>query len=203
MESTDNSSIGNIKDDEEIAMTASGNIDWSGILRPDERLLWQGRALDGARPDLRVRFFNLLGTILSLGSLLFLVIAYLGRSQPDFVAGFGGLGVAMLVLGLGCRILPARLQRARLRRTEYALTNRRMLVRCGSDLQAFPITPDLTVEVLRRPPGSVLIAPPEDPRLPNRPVQEVGFIAIEDPDHVADLIARIQTRQTDRTETAT
>lgn len=176
--------------------------DWSATLHPGEELLWQGPALAGARPDLRVRFFNLLGTILSLGSLLFLGIAYLGRAQPDFVLGFGGIGAVALIAGLICRILPARLQRARLRRTYYALTDRRMLVQSGADLQTYPITPELTVEVLRRPPGSVLIAPPEDPRLPNRPHQENGFIAITDPDHVAGLIADIQTRQTDRTKTA-
>lgn len=184
-------------------MTALADAKWSAILHPNEKLLWQGRALNGARPDLRVRFFNLLGTILSLGSLLFLVIAFLGKSQPDFVAGFGGLGIAALVLGLACRILPRRQQRARLRRTHYALTDQRMLIQQGADLQSVAITPDLQVEVLRRPPGSVLIAPPEDPRLPNRPHQETGFIAIHDPDHVAGLIKDIQTRQTDRTRTAT
>lgn len=173
---------------------------WANLLQPGEGLLWQGHAMDGARPDLPVRFFDMLGTILSLGSLLFLVIAVLGRSQLDFVIGFGGIGAVVLIIGLTCKILPRRRQLARLKRSRYALTDQRMLIHDGSSLRAWPITPDLEIEVLRRPPGSVLIAPPEDPRRPNRPTREIGFIAIPEPDRIADLIKDIQMRRTGETE---
>ncbi|MBK4216196.1 hypothetical protein JJJ17_09695 [Paracoccus caeni] len=178
---------------------AATGINWAESLHPGEQVLWQGAPIGPGRPDLPVRFFSLLGTILSLGSLLFILIAFLGRSQPDFVAGFGGIGAVALIVGLTCRFLPRRLQIARLRRSRYALTDRRMLAHDGAKLRDWPITPKLELEVLR---DSVLVAPPEDPRLPNRPYRETGFIAIAEPRQVADMIKDIQSRQAGRTETA-
>lgn len=181
----------------------TADTDWTTALHQGERVLWQGGAIGPGRPDLLVRFFSLLGTILAMGSLLFLLIAFIGRSQPDFVAGFGGIGAVALVVGLVCKVLPRRLQIARLRRSRYALTDRRMLAHDGNRLRDWPITPDLGLEVQRGHAGSILVTPPEDPRLPNRPYRETGFIAIAEPEHVAGLIKDIQSRQTGRTETAT
>ena len=181
---------------------ASGEVDWTALLHPGERLLWQGRAIGAGRPDLPVRFWSLLGTILSLGSLLFLLIAFLGRSQPDFVAGFGGIGIVALAVGLTCKILPRRFQIARLRRSRYALTDRRMLAHDGQALREWDITPDLDLTVHPEDPGSVIVDPPWQGNRPPRPQREAGFIGIADADGIATMIRDIQSRQTGRTETA-
>lgn len=176
--------------------------DWTARLQPGEHLLWQGRAQGAGRPDIVVRFFALLGTILSLGSLLFLGIAVLGRSQPDFVAGFGGIGVVALTVGLACRVLPRRFQIARLRRSRYALTDRRMLVHDGRALREWPITPDLELTIHPEEPGAVLVDPPWIDNRPPRPRREAGFIGINGAERVAAMIADLQSRQTGRTEIA-
>ena len=181
---------------------ASGEVDWTALLHPGERLLWQGRAIGAGRPDLPVRFWSLLGTILSLGSLLFLLIAFLGRSQPDFVAGFGGIGIVALAVGLTCKILPRRFQIARLRRSHYALTDRRMLAHDGQALREWDITPDLDLTVHPEDPGSVIVDPPWQGNRPPRPQREAGFIGIAGADGIAAMIRDIQSRQTGRTETA-
>lgn len=175
--------------------------DWTDQLQSGERLLWQGQAIGAGRPDLPVRFWNMLGTILSLGSLMFLLIAYLGRSQPDFVAGFGGIGAVALVLGLACKILPRRFQVARLRRSRYALTDRRMLAHDGDTLRSWDITPDLELTVQPEDPGSIIVDPPWRGNRPPKPQREAGFIGIAQADRIADMIRGIQFRQTDRTET--
>ncbi|WP_295046534.1 hypothetical protein [uncultured Paracoccus sp.] len=182
-------------------MTAPA-IDWTARLQPGEHLLWQGRAQGAGRPDIVVRFFSLLGTILSLGSLLFLGIAVLGRSQPDFVAGFGGIGLVALAVGLACRIWPRRVQIARLRRSQYALTNRRMLVHDGTVLRQWDITPDLELTIHPEEPGSVLVDPPWLNNRPPKPQREAGFIGIAGAERVAAMIADLQSRQTGRTEIA-
>ncbi len=180
---------------------APDGMDWSALLDPGERLLWNGRANGPGRPDLPVRFWTMLGTILALGSLLFLLIAYLGRSQPDFVAGFGGIGAAALAVGLTCKILPRRLQIARLRRCRYALTDRRMLAHDGHVLRAWDITPDLDLTVHSEDPGSVIVDPPWRGNRPPRPQREAGFIGIPEAGRIAAMIRDIQSRQTAKTET--
>ena len=181
---------------------ASEEVDWTALLYPGERLLWQGRAIGAGRPDLPVRFWSLLGTILSLGSLLFLLIAFLGRSQSDFVAGFGGIGIVALAVGLTCKILPRRFQIDRLRRSRYALTDRRMLAHDGQALREWDITPDLDLTVHPEDPGSVIVDPPWQGNRPPRPQREAGFIGIAGADGIAAMIRDIQSRQTGRTETA-
>ena len=181
---------------------ASGEVDWTALLHPGEQLLWQGRAIGAGRPDLPVRFWSLLGTILSLGSLLFLLIAFLGRSQPDFVAGFGGIGIVALAVGLTCKILPRRFQIARLRRSRYALTDRRMLAHDGQALREWDITPDLDLTVHPEDPGSVIVDPPWQGNRPPRPQREAGFIGIAGADGIAAMIRDLQSSQTGRTEIA-
>ena len=181
---------------------AAGGMDWTAVLHPGEQLLWQGRPIGAGRPDLPVRFWSMLGTILSLGSLLFLLIAFLGRSQPDFVAGFGGIGIVALGVGLTCKILPRRFQIARLRRSHYALTDRRMLAHDGQALREWDITPDLDLTVHPEDPGSVIVDPPWQGNRPPRPQREAGFIGIAGAEGTAAMIRDIQSRQTGRTETA-
>lgn len=181
---------------------AADRMDWASLLQPGERLLWQGRAIGAGRPDLPVRFFNMLGTILSLGSLLFLLIAAIGRSQPDFLYGFGLPGIIALLTGLMCKILPRRFQIARLRRSHYALTDRRMLVHDGRALRDWQITPDLELTIHPEEPGSVLVDPPWRGNRPPKPQREAGFVGIAQPERIAALIAEIQTGKTDITETA-
>lgn len=186
-------------------MSVAGNAsaDWTGPLGPGERILWQGRAIGAGRPDLPVRFYSMLGTILALGGILFLLIAGIGRSQPDFLWGFGLPGLIALIVGILCKILPRRFQIARLRRSRYALTDRRMLAHDGIALRAWDITSDLELTIHPESPGSVLVDPPWVNDRPPLPRREAGFVGIADAERIAAMIADIRSHQNTAPETAT
>lgn len=163
---------------------------WEGLLEPGERLLWQGRP-DG-RVHWRAPALRQWGMGLGFGGFGALVLALAGGNALDtglFVV-FGAVLVGVGVYYLGaCHLWYAWLRR----RTDYAVTDRRALIRVRGRLRAWVIGPAMVIDA---DPPSVWFARAHagDMFRGRRTLirQRIGFDPIEDAAGVAALMRQVQ-----------
>ncbi|WP_114965751.1 hypothetical protein [Alkalilacustris brevis] len=142
--------------------------DWSEVLEPGEKLLWQGRPHGG--------YLLRWGHVpLMLVGALFLAVAF--SRTPEALAAWhnddparaemAGTAAALGALGLFFLVQPSLADMLRRRGTAYALTDRRALIETsfmGIALLAWPITGDSPAIHQRGRPGSVWFAMHRPPR---------------------------------------
>ncbi len=156
-------------------------------LRPGEVLLWHGAPdaglrLKPAREDIEAGLWGLGAT--ALLALLAWAIGAFGRLFPILRAGVVAALLALLALSLHPLLLKHRLLMHRLRRTRYALTNRRALVLTGTRrarLLSLELRPDTQLALSEdTPPTLSLWHWPENAHRETLP-EEIHFRYLSDP----------------------
>ncbi len=164
---------------------------WSGLLDPDETLLWTG-APAGPPPrgasDWRMTVFGLFfGGFAAVWILL-----------AGFPFGLFGLlhFAAGMFIAFGLRWMTVR----RFATARYALTDRRAMVAVGARVTSWPISPEMTLQVEASDPGSIFFEPEE--QLQGRhgrggsPIRKLrGFEMIAEARDVYRAVRRMQTER--------
>ena len=185
----------------------SATTGWRRRLPKGEQILWQGGRVGSGLSDHDRSFSNMFGGMaLVIGGPFFLV----GLIMEGPVLGWrlipAGLGGLVTMIALVALILPRIHAKEALRRTRYALTDKRALMDYGRWHEAWPITPDTEVTIRTGNPGSIIFGqetlPPSDEE--DQPAyREIGFIDIGDVTKVARLIRNVQSLQLAKMEIAT
>ena len=177
---------------------------WSEVLEPGERLLWQGRPCG----RLRIRWRDL--PLIVVGAVIVVLAVMLGAEAAAGLRASEEMATRMLILalvvagfGLWCVIGPPIMDMLRRRGTSYALTDRRALVETdfmGRGLAAWPITEDspLWLEPGNPPTACFGMLRPR-PRLSDRlrgklatRVRAAGFERVPEAERVLALMRGIQ-----------
>ena len=181
---------------------------WGREIERGERLLWFGQSKPQGRMDRESR--ALLIGVLVIGGVagplftaigLFVDWPWLGRAM------FLGFAVAIVALsGFFVRLLLQEARQAR-KPVQYALTDRRALIRAWYGLESWPITPETVAEMRPGKPASVVFGREQDApdRFERRDVpgfRDIGFFDIADAEKVQRLIRDIQASQPANRESA-
>lgn len=163
---------------------------WSGILNPEERIIWQGQ------PDARIDWRGLRLLPAAVGMVFVCVglgIAGTGltRLASDGISALvpSVMGVVFAGVGLRAAIGDVILDGFRRSRTWYTLTNERMLVATDTfgkrRLQDYALAPETGVIFEDGTPGSILISGRKN----------AGFRRVPDARNVYDLVRKVQRGQ--------
>lgn len=163
---------------------------WNDILRPGERVLWQGQ------PDLSIQWrgpalpFALFGLIFAGFALFWMVLAMRAGE-------FWLFGLIHFVAGLTIAAAPLLLGPFIARRTWYSLTSRRAffandLPFAGKTLLALDLRPSLGVEFDGQNPGTIQFRDRAEPIVGDRFDSAPAFALIHDARSVYGLIRDIQ-----------
>jgi len=190
-------------------LTPRSGTDWTEVLDPGERVLWQGRP----HPGLMIRWSQV--PLLVVGGVFVgLAIWLTAQAVAGLRAGDPAgtkmvvFGTAMIGLGLWAILWPPLSDMARRRGTRYALTDRRALIETdflGKGLAACPITQDSMLMLKRGSPPSAIftILRPRamglDRLLASKQRKRetlMGFDFIDDAEKVLALMRDIQEEST-------
>lgn len=162
--------------------------DWSPHLAPGERLLWQGRPDPAFRLSPRERRRAPVAAVLALGAL-----AVSLRFWPaDAKTGAVWLMLAAFLALLA--VLPAWLRTRGLRRSAYAVTDRRALMLEGGRLRSWPIGPETRPRLNDQTPPSLWFADDRRERYGRVRTTPVVFSRIPDAARVQALMAELARR---------
>lgn len=166
------------------------NDDWSGLLNPGERILWQGQ------PDARIDWRRLRVMPAMLGAVFVCVglgvagsgLARLGSDGLHALVP-AAMGLVFAAVGLRAAVGDVVIDGFRRSRTWYTLTDQRMLVatqkRGKRQLRDYTLAPETGVVFEDGTPGSVLISGRKN----------AGFRRIDDARAVYDLVRKVQRGQ--------
>lgn len=126
---------------------------WENILRPDERILWQGK------PDARIKWdFKQMPT--AIFGLIFAGFALFWMTEAYEAGAFWMFGLIHFFAGLGIGLGPILMAPFLATRTWYSLSNQRAFIAtnmplAGKELYAVEITPTLGLDFDGDDPGNI------------------------------------------------
>ncbi|QDY68566.1 aspartate carbamoyltransferase catalytic subunit [Qingshengfaniella alkalisoli] len=170
--------------------------DWTGILQPGERILWQGR------PDGRLVWSDVnpkrsvFGFIIVIFALSWMMGAATVTSGDPFVSIiFFVFGMLFVFLGLQRAFGYVVRDAWERSRSWYTLTDSRAIIATDTfgkrRLNSFDVTADTTLTLEDGVPGAVFFGR----SFGSGSSQKVGFKRIDDPRHVYDLMRKVQRGQ--------
>ncbi|WP_368186245.1 hypothetical protein [Aestuariibius sp. HNIBRBA575] len=122
--------------------------DLSGLLKPDETLIWQGAPTQTSKIKHGGAIFRIFGVVMLL---CFLVVLLLGLNNLDEMDGAFGIWIGFLVisgtLAIVFRIVMPILGKRALMRTQYGVTKTRAVIAVGDIAHRYPVAKSSKIEV--------------------------------------------------------